>query len=122
VKRLLLLLVVSLPFAYVPLQAGCNGQSEGQVCSPINGDLDCQTGLTCQTPPGANGSFCCQAGSSHPACLGSVTTTSVTTSSSTSSTTTGTGGTGGGTGTGGTGTGGTGTGGTGTGGTGTGGG
>jgi len=44
------------------LFAACNRQGEGQVCDPRagnNGNDDCQTGLTCQTIPGATYATCC---------------------------------------------------------------
>jgi hypothetical protein len=46
----------------VGLFAACNRQGEGQVCDPRaanNGDSDCQSGLTCQTIPGAANATCC---------------------------------------------------------------
>jgi hypothetical protein len=98
VKRLLLLLLIAAPVALIQLQA-CSGQFEGQLCSRLNGDADCQDGLTCQVPSGATEGVCCSAGSSVAACLGQGTTTVPTVTTST----TGTGGTGGSGGTGGTG-------------------
>jgi hypothetical protein len=43
------------------LFAGCNGQSEGQVCSTDNGSSDCGDGLTCTAGSelGVMGARCC---------------------------------------------------------------
>ena len=107
-KRFFLLLALALPVFVIPLQGGCNGQSEGQRCDYLNVDanqknLDCQDGLTCTKIGGF--SFCCSDNSAHPACVGSNTTSSTgtgmgTSTGTTTSSTTGTG-TGGGGGSGG---------------------
>jgi len=46
----------------VGLLAACDRQGEGQVCDPRaanNGNDDCQSGLACQTIPGAANATCC---------------------------------------------------------------
>ncbi|MFT3776635.1 MAG: hypothetical protein QM820_65685 [Minicystis sp.] len=106
-KRFFLLLALALPMSLVPLQGGCNGQAEGQLCSPLNVDtdgvnLDCQTGLACVSLSGGTSGtsgVCCAQPSSHPACVNnSTTTTNTGTTTTTSSTTSNEGGGGGGTG------------------------
>ncbi len=46
-------------FLVLALSAGCNGQGEGQVCSPLNGNADCADNLVCMTEQGAIGARCC---------------------------------------------------------------
>jgi hypothetical protein len=39
--------------------SACSDEGEGQPCSLQNGSNDCQSNLTCQTVPNANGPRCC---------------------------------------------------------------
>jgi hypothetical protein len=53
-----------LPLLFLSGFAACNGQSEGDVCDPLNGNNDCQNGYECTTidlPPGiaGHGARCC---------------------------------------------------------------
>ncbi len=80
-------LLVALPFALVRLAAGCSAQGEGQLCSKLNGNEDCQPGLTC-----TDSNVCCSPGSTNPSCLG----TTVDTDGGATTTTGGGGGMGGG--------------------------
>jgi uncharacterized membrane protein YgcG len=110
VKRFFLLLALALPLSVAPFSGGCNLQGEGQLCSPLNVDvdgitnLDCQTGLSCRAPNGGQSGVCCADSSVDPACLSSNTTSSNPTTSSSSSASSSSGSSGGGMG----GTGGTG--------------
>src|SRR5262249_33655645 len=63
VKRSLLLFVAAFGLAIAALDAsaGCSLQAEGERCSTLNGNDDCQTGLVC-TPKsklGGNADICC---------------------------------------------------------------
>ncbi len=112
--RLLFVGLVTLPFAFAQLLAGCAQQGEGQLCSYLNGNDDCQAGLVCDQKL----NLCCPpSGGTVAGCSGLITdagtfedagTTSSSSSSSssassssssgTSSSSTGSGGGGGGTG------------------------
>ena len=72
---------------------GCSLQGEGERCDSQNGDLDCQTGLTCVSSKDLGGSadICCPpAGSTNPECLKTGDTTTSTATSTVTSTGTGT--------------------------------
>lgn len=54
------------------VSAACQQQGEGAPCDSQNGNNDCQSGLTCITPPGGLSMRCCpSSGATSPDCQSS---------------------------------------------------